>query len=144
VCEPCSKAGPSLISPSSIVVGRSGSTSPPPRVGISQISWSRRRRARRSTTLPPKRIRRDGTAAEEKIPLYRYALFDRDLLHAAAKTYETFTAAPHESAACQWRVGRVSVGQRLLGPVACVGEDGSASANISPTDVCRIRECGVC
>lgn len=30
---------------------------------------------------------------EEKIPLHRYAVFGAVSLHAAAKTYETFTAA---------------------------------------------------
>jgi hypothetical protein len=50
----------------------------------------------------------DGNAVEENVPLHREAILGPQNSHAAAKTYESFTAAASVSAACQQRVGGVS------------------------------------
>lgn len=61
----------------------------------------------READLAARRARPDGYAyasGPRTIPLHREALFGADNSHAAAKTYETFTAAASESASCQCRV----------------------------------------
>ncbi len=112
-----SLAGSSLISPLSIVVGRSGSTLPPPRGASGSVNKlvapARSQEDQRPSR--PNGFARTGTAAEKKVPLHREALFGPRKSQAGAKTYETFTAAAWESAACRCQsgacrnaVGRVS------------------------------------